>query len=83
MMAFNLGARVSFETEAGRVVGRLIKRNRKTANVAWDNGRQYRFSPRLACCRRSKTSTLHQPLSRSGRVSDYAEVVGMVNNGLE
>ncbi len=47
MMNFNLGARVSFDTEHGRVVGTLIKRNRKTVNVAGDDGRQYRVSPGL------------------------------------
>ena len=47
MMVFNLGARVSFDTAQGRVVGTLIKRNRKTVNVAGDNGRQYRVTPGL------------------------------------
>ena len=47
MMSFNLGARVSFQTETGRVMGILIKRNRKTVNVAGDDGRRYRVSPGL------------------------------------
>ncbi len=47
MMAFNLGAKVSFDTEHGRVVGTLVKYNRKTVNVVSDDGRQYRVTPGL------------------------------------
>jgi len=47
MMAFNLGTKVSFETDHGRVVGTLVKYNRKTVNVVTDDGRQYRVSPGL------------------------------------
>ncbi len=47
MMAFNLGARVSFETPEGRQFGRLVKRNRKTVNVDTEDGRRWRLSPHL------------------------------------
>ena len=47
MMAFNLGSKVSFDTDHGRVVGTLIKYNRKTVNVLSDDGRQYRVTPGL------------------------------------
>jgi len=47
MMAFNLGAKVSFDTDHGRVVGTLVKYNRKTVNVVSDDGRQYRVTPGL------------------------------------
>ena len=61
MMSFNLGARVSFDTDQGRVVGTLIKRNRKTVNVAGDNGRQYRVNPGLlAAVKDINTTTASQ-----------------------
>jgi hypothetical protein len=47
MMAFNIGAQVSFETSEGRQFGRLVKRNRKTVNVDTGDGRQWRISPHL------------------------------------
>jgi hypothetical protein len=47
MMAFNLGARVSFDSEDGRQLGTLVKYNRKTVNVLGDDGRQWRVSPSL------------------------------------
>ena len=47
MMAFNIGARVSFETSEGRQFGRLVKRNRKTVNVDTEDGRRWRLSPHL------------------------------------
>ncbi len=47
MMAFNIGARVSFETPEGRQFGRLVKRNRKTVNVDSEDGRRWRISPHL------------------------------------
>ena len=47
MMAINLGSRVSFETEAGRQLGRLVKYNRKTVTVITDDGHRWRFSPHL------------------------------------
>jgi hypothetical protein len=47
MMAFNLGARVSFDTQDGRQLGTLVKYNRKTVTVLGDDGRQWRVSPGL------------------------------------
>jgi hypothetical protein len=44
---FNLGARVSFDSEDGRQLGTLVKYNRKTVNVLGDDGRQWRISPSL------------------------------------
>jgi hypothetical protein len=47
MMAFNLGARVSFDSQEGRLFGTLVKYNRKTVTVLTDDGRQWRVSPGL------------------------------------
>ena len=47
MMAFNIGARVSFETAEGRQFGRLVKYNRKTVNVDTEDGRRWRISPHM------------------------------------
>lgn len=47
MMAFNLGARVSFDSQYGRQLGTVVKYNRKTVTVLGDNGRQWRVSPGL------------------------------------
>ena len=47
MMAFNLGARVSFDSQDGRQLGTLTKYNRKTVTVLGDDGRQWRMSPSL------------------------------------
>jgi hypothetical protein len=47
MMAYNLGARVSFETVEGRRFGRLTKYNRKTVTVITEEGQQWRIPPHL------------------------------------
>ena len=47
MMAFNIGAQVSFETAEGRQFGRLVKYNRKTVNVDTEDGRRWRISPHM------------------------------------
>ena len=47
MMAFILGARVSFDSQYGRQLGTLVKFNRKTVTVLGDDGRQWRISPQL------------------------------------
>ena len=47
MMAFNIGARVSFETAEGRQFGRLAKYNRKTVNVDTEDGRRWRIPPHM------------------------------------
>ena len=51
MMAFNIGARVSFEAQNGRLLGTLVKYNRKTVTVVTDNGHSAGISHRT-CCRR-------------------------------
>ena len=47
MMAFNLGQRVSFDSQHGRQFGTVVKYNRKTVAVLDDDGRQWRVSPHL------------------------------------
>jgi hypothetical protein len=47
MIAFNIGAHVSFETAMGRQFGRLVKYNQKTVNVDTEDGRRWRISPHL------------------------------------
>ena len=48
MMAFNLGARVSFDSpKDGRLLGTLVKFNRKTVTVVTDSGRRWNISPHL------------------------------------
>lgn len=47
MMAFNLGTRVSFDSQDGHQLGTLVKYNRKTVTVLTDDGRQWRVSPSL------------------------------------
>jgi len=48
MMAFNIGARVSFDSpKDGRLLGTLVKFNRKTVTVVSDNGQRWNISPHL------------------------------------
>lgn len=47
MMAFNLGERVSFDSQYGRQFGTVVKYNRKTVTVLADEGRQWRVAPGL------------------------------------
>ena len=47
MMAFNLGARVSFDTQEGRQFGTLVKYNRKTVTVVTESGQRWNISPHL------------------------------------
>ena len=48
MMAFDVGARVSFEsTREGRLTGTLVKFNRKTVTVITDDNRQWRVPPEM------------------------------------
>ena len=47
MMAFNIGARVSFDSGDGRLLGTLLKFNRKTVTVVTDNGQKWNISPHL------------------------------------
>ena len=47
MMAFNIGARVSFDSGDGRLLGTFLKFNRKTVTVVTDNGQKWNISPHL------------------------------------
>lgn len=48
MMAFNIGARVSFDSpQDGRLLGTLVKFNRRTVTVVTDNGHKWNISPHL------------------------------------
>jgi len=47
MMAFNIGERVSFDTRDGRMMGTLVKYNRKTVTVVTDSGQRWNISPHL------------------------------------
>lgn len=47
MMAFNIGARVSFRSPRGHHLATVIKYNRKTVTLVDDEGRQWRVTPGL------------------------------------
>lgn len=48
MMAFNIGARVSFDSpKDGRLLCTPVKFNRKTVTVVTDNGQKWNISPHL------------------------------------
>jgi len=47
MMRFNLGQRVSFDSQFGRQFGTVVKYNRKTVTVLGEDARQWRVSPGL------------------------------------
>ena len=47
MMRFNPGQRVSFAHGGGRLMGILVKYNRKTVTVVSDNGQRWNISPHL------------------------------------
>ena len=47
MMAFNIGARVSFEARNIRQLGTLVNYNRKTVTVVTDTGQRWNISPHL------------------------------------
>jgi hypothetical protein len=71
MMAFNLGTRISFDTEEGRLLGTLVKYNRKTVTVLTDDGRQWRVSPSLLSAVNDvdpETATDDQPIDPKKRL---------------
>jgi hypothetical protein len=44
-MAFNIGSRVSFDSgQGGRLLGTLLKFNRKTVTVVTDNGQKWKIT---------------------------------------
>ena len=48
MMAFNIGARVSFDSgQDESLLGTLLKFNRNTVTVVTDNGQKWNISPHL------------------------------------
>ena len=47
MMRFKPGQRVSFEHQGGRLLGTLVKYNRKTVTVVTDAGQRWNISPHL------------------------------------
>lgn len=48
MMALNIGAKVSFESSRhGRLLGTVVKLNRKTVSVVTDDGRRWKVAPQL------------------------------------
>ena len=47
MMRFKPGQRVSFEHQGGRILGTLVKYNRKTVTVVTDQGQRWNVSPHL------------------------------------
>ena len=63
MMAFCLGQRVSFEARGGRLLGTLMKYNRKTVTVVTDDGQRWNISPHLLSPVKDAGSTSHQPVN--------------------
>ena len=47
MMSFNIGQRVSFAHQGGRLTATLLKYNRKTVTVVTDEGQRWNISPHL------------------------------------
>ena len=47
MMRFNLGQRVRFEHQGGRLLGTVVKYHRKTVSVVTENGQRWKISPHL------------------------------------
>ncbi len=47
MMRFTPGQRISFAYQGGRLLGRVVKYNRKTVTVVSDNGQSWNVPPHL------------------------------------
>ncbi len=47
MRLFELGAKVSFDSNAGKQLGTVFKHNRKTVGVLTESGRRWKVSPHL------------------------------------
>lgn len=47
MRLFELGAKVSFDSNAGKQLGSVFKHNRKTVGVLTESGRRWKVSPHL------------------------------------
>ncbi len=61
MMQFNLGQRVSFEHQGGRILATLVKYNRKTVTVVTDNGQRWNISPHLLSTVKDAGTTEPEP----------------------
>ena len=60
MMRFNPGQRVSFAHGGGRLMGTLVKYNRKTVTVVTDNGQRWNITPPAVSgegCRHRRAAT--------------------------
>ena len=65
MMQFNLGQRVSFEHQGGRILATLVKYNRKTVTVVTDNGQRWNISPHLlSAVKDAGTAEPHPPAGK-------------------
>ena len=67
MMRFNLGQRVSFDSQYGRQVGTVVKYNRKTVTVLGEDGRQWRVSPGLLSPMKDVSPQPTQPKNSTGK----------------
>jgi hypothetical protein len=67
MMAFNLGARVSFDSQFGRQFGTVVKYNRKTVTVLGDDARQWCVSPGLLSPVKDVEVTTNAGQTKTGR----------------
>jgi len=47
MMRFNIGSKVGFETDEGRVFGTLFKFNKKTVSILTEDNVQWNVAPQL------------------------------------
>jgi len=65
MMCFNLGQRVSFEHQGGRIQATLVKYNRKTVTVVTDHGQRWNISPHLlSAVKDAGTAESQQPTGK-------------------
>ena len=65
MMRFKPGQRVSFEHQGGRLLGTLVKYNRKTVTVVTDAGQRWNISPHLLSAVKDTGAT--EPKSPAGK----------------
>ena len=64
MLEFKVGERVSFDTEDGRrIVGMLVRYNKKTVSLVTDDGHRWNVSPALLS--RAATSSSPRPQSEN------------------
>lgn len=69
MMRFSIGEQVSFEPPGrGRLIGTLVKYNKKSVTVITDSGRKWTVSPHLL----SKVKDIKQDKSKKGNVIEFS-----------